>query len=139
MIGLDTNILARYYIDDASDKQSLAQRNAAKSLIDSGQPLMVCKTVLLEFEWVMRGYYKLTRAEIFKVMQHIMSMRQVTIEDRELLVQALSNATLGLDLAHAIHHASYRNCSSVASFDDKQFARKSRHLSLNPRVFVPTS
>lgn len=46
MIGLDTNILARYYIEDETDSESLIQREAARRLIESGKPLTVCKTVL---------------------------------------------------------------------------------------------
>ncbi len=57
MTGLDTNILARYYIEDKVDAEAVKQHEAARVLIEAGQPLMVCKTVLLEFEWVMRGYY----------------------------------------------------------------------------------
>ena len=57
MIGLDTNILARYYIDDDADSQAQSQRLAARRLLDSGQLLMVSKSVLLELEGVMRGCY----------------------------------------------------------------------------------
>ncbi|MCP4698902.1 MAG: type II toxin-antitoxin system VapC family toxin [Gammaproteobacteria bacterium] len=57
MTGLDTNVLARYYIQDDSDAEAEQQHLAARNLLESGQPLMVCKTVFLEFEWVMRGYY----------------------------------------------------------------------------------
>ena len=57
MIVLDTNVLARYYIDDEADTEAERQRLAARRLIESGQPLMVSKSVLLELEWVMRGYY----------------------------------------------------------------------------------
>ena len=53
MIGLDTNVLARYYIDDHTDAEAQRQRVAARRLIESGQPLMVCKSVILELEWVM--------------------------------------------------------------------------------------
>ena len=55
MIGLDTNVLARYHIEDATDDEAEPQREAARRLIESGQPLMVSKTVLLELEWLMRG------------------------------------------------------------------------------------
>ena len=48
MIGLDTHVLARYYVEDAGDAQAARQRLAARTLIESGEPLMVCKTVLLE-------------------------------------------------------------------------------------------
>jgi len=55
MIGLDTNILARYYIQDEADAEAEKQHKLARKLVESGEPLMVCKTVILEFEWVMRS------------------------------------------------------------------------------------
>jgi hypothetical protein len=42
MIGLDTNVLARYYIDDHTDVEAQRQRLIAQHLIDSGQPLVIC-------------------------------------------------------------------------------------------------
>ena len=35
MIGLDTNVLARYYIEDAADAQAQKQRLAARRLLVS--------------------------------------------------------------------------------------------------------
>jgi len=71
------------------------------------------------------------------VMNHLLALPQVTIEDRESILQALSHCEAGLELADALHHAGYRGCSSVASFDDKQFARRARRMGLAPRVLVP--
>ncbi len=137
MIGLDTNVLARYYIRDESDAEAGKQRKAAKSLMESGEPLMVCKTVILEFEWVMRGYYEFSPKEIRKALNHLFSLAHVTVEDRESVRQALSHAEAGLEFADAIHYASYRDCAGITSFDDKKFARRVRRLGLSPRVRVP--
>lgn len=137
MIGLDTNVLARYYIHDAKDTEALKQRDAARRLIDSGKPLMVCKTTLLELEWLMRGYYEFSAPEIAGVLKHILALPQMKVEDREAVKLALSNNEAGLDLADALHHASYRDCESVASFDDRKFLRRARRLGLTPRVVLP--
>jgi len=137
MIGLDTNVLARYYIQDAGDAEAEKQRDAARRLLESGRPLMVCKTVLLELEWVMRGYYGFSTAETLSVLQHLLSLPHIRIEDRETVRQALAGAAAGLDLADALHHASYRECESMASFDDRKFARRARRLGLLPAVTVP--
>ena len=137
MIGLDTNILARYYIQDESDKEAEKQHQIARKLIESEPALMVCKTVLLEFEWVMRGYYHFTGEEILAVFQHLLSLSNVTLEDRTTLEQAITNFGLGFDFADALHHASYQNCENVVSFDDKKFARKAVRIGLNPVVIVP--
>lgn len=137
MIGIDTNILARYYIADAGDAESTRQHELARQLIESGQPLMVCKTVLLEFEWLMRGYYNFQGADVIVVMEHLCALPNMVIEDRETVVQALSHCTAGLDFADALHHASYRGCSSMASFDDRKFARRAKRMGLMPAVVVP--
>jgi predicted nucleic-acid-binding protein len=138
MIGLDTNVLARYYIDDATDAQAQQQRLAARRLIDSGRALMVSKTVVLELEWVMRGYYGFTPPDATSVLRHLLSLPHVTIEDRSTVEQAVSNSEAGLDFADALHHASYRSCASMASFDDRKFARRAKALGLAPAVVVPT-
>lgn len=138
MIGLDTNVLARYYVQDRSDVEADRQHAAARRLIESGRPLMVCKTVLLELEWVMRGYYRFTPTDIAAAMNHLLSLPHVDIEGRATIEQALAHASGGLDLADALHLASYGACASVASFDDKRFARRAKRLGLIPKVIVPT-
>ena len=92
MIGLDTNVLARYYVDDAGDAEAKRQRLAARRLIDSGQALMVSKTVVLELEWVMRGYYGFTQTEVGSVLRHLLGLTHVTVEGREAVEQALANS-----------------------------------------------
>ena len=137
MIGLDTNVLARYYIEDKADAQAMRQRAAARRLIESGKPLMVCKTVLLEFEWVMRGYYGFSSAQALSVLRHLLALAHVNIEDRSTVEHALSHCEAGIELADAMHHASYRACASMASFDDRRFVRRAKKLALTPIVVVP--
>jgi predicted nucleic-acid-binding protein len=137
MIGLDTNILARYYIEDKANSEDEKQHQLAKKLIESGKPLMVCKTVILEFEWVMRGYYQFTPVDIGAVFQHLLSLPHVTLEDRDNIQQAIANLVLGFDFADALHHASYKECINIASFDDKKFSRRAKRLGLTPPVIVP--
>jgi predicted nucleic-acid-binding protein len=138
MIGLDTNVLARYYVEDAADAQAARQHQAARRLIESGQPLRVCKTVVLELEWVMRGYYGFGVGDVTEVLRHLLSLPHVEIEDRSAIEQAVSGAEAGLDLADALHHASYRDCAAMASFDDRKFARRIKKLGMMPGVTVPT-
>jgi len=137
MIGLDTNVLLRYYVEDTTDRSTASQRERAKQLIDAGSPLAVCRTVVLELEWVLRGYYKYSRAQVLVALRHLLSLPQVQFDDRRLIEQAVENHAAGLDFADAFHHASYADCSLVASFDDRGFARRSAKLSLQPPVKVP--
>jgi predicted nucleic-acid-binding protein len=139
MIGLDTNILARYYVEDESDQESLKQRIAARLLMEGGETLQVCKTVLLEFEWVMRGYYGIDRQGVIKVFSHLLGLPHVVIEDRPVVEAAMQSLRDGFDFADALHHASYGACRSVMTFDDKKFARRARRKNWVPVVQVPDS
>ncbi len=133
MIGLDTNVLARYYV--ASDDPATQQQGLlARALLESGKALFVSKSVVLELEWALRGFYKLNTQDVLAVLQHLRSMPNVQLEDRpavELAVQALAE---GFDFADALHHASCRQCSSLATFDDKRFARKADAAGWSPAV-----
>ncbi len=136
MIGMDANVLARYYVDDAADAEAQRQRVAARRLIESGQPLRVGKTVVLELEWVMRGYYGFSPQEVSTVLRHLLGLHHVTVEDREVVEQALANCDAGIDFADALHHASYKVCESVATFDDRRFARRAKKLGMTPAVML---
>jgi predicted nucleic-acid-binding protein len=51
VIGLDTNVLARYFVEEeGADPATQTQRQAARQLIESGQKLFLPKTVALR--WV---------------------------------------------------------------------------------------
>lgn len=68
---------------------------AARRLIESGQPLMVSTTVVLELEWVMQGYYGFSQPEVAIVLRHLLGLHHVTIEAREVIEQALQNGEPG--------------------------------------------
>ena len=133
-IGLDTNVLARYYVNDEPNPETLRQRKAARKLIEAGRSLAVSKTVILELEWVLRGYYRFGPEDVGRVFAHLLAQPHIQIEDRSAVERAVRNHAAGLDFADALHHASYAECASVASFDDRRFARRAKKLSLVPAV-----
>ena len=133
MIGLDTNVLARYYVASA-DEPGKRQSLAAKQLLESGKRLLVSKTVVLELEWVLRGYYKSPPAEVQAVYAHLLSLPNVEVEDRPAVELAVAALAQGFDFADALHHASYRQCTSVATFDARSFARRAQAAGWKPRV-----
>ncbi len=84
----------------------------------------------------MRGYYGFTPTEVASVMRHLLEQAHITFEDRDAVEQALSNCETGIEFADALHHASYKACDSVATFDDRKFARRAKELGLAPPVIV---
>ncbi len=140
MIGLDANVLARYFVEEANaDSATEAQLLAARQLIESGQELFLPKTVALELEWVLRGYYGFAVESVLQVFEQLLNHPCLSVEDRPDLEQALAGLRSGLNFADALHHASCRNCEVIASFDDRGFARRIRQLNLPPPVVVPAA
>ena len=138
MIGLDTNVLARYYVA-SSDAPSQLQSAAARKLLESGKPLFVSKSVVLELEWVLRGYYKSPPEDVLIVLTHLLAMPHVELEDRVAVELAVAALRDGFDFADALHHASARHCTSMATFDDKRFARRATKKGWKPPVKLVAS
>ena len=137
MIGLDTNVLARYYVA-SPDALSQQQSALARKLVESGKPLHVSKSVVLELEWVLRGYYNSPPADVLAVLRHLLSLPNVDLEDRVAVELAVNALDAGFDFADALHHASSRQCASVATFDDRKFARQAALRGWKPPVKVLT-
>jgi len=111
MIALDTNILIRVVTGD--DPEQLA---VALEVMRSGD-LWVCKTVLLETEWVLRYSYKLSCEAILEALRRLLGFRSLQVEDRNAVLEALSLFEEGMDFADALHLASGSRALSFATFD----------------------
>jgi predicted nucleic-acid-binding protein len=131
MKALDTNVLARFFIDDADDAQAAKQRPAAVAALS--QRAFVPLSVVLEFEWVMRGFYELGRSEIAKVLHALLGIEQVTVEDRGAVLTALAAFDKGLDFADALHLARSARAAAFATFDQR-LAKRAATLALTPPV-----
>ncbi len=66
MIAVDTNILARFYCDDPDDAEAKRQRPHARRVMIESSAVFVPLTVILEFEWVMRGFYAVKKKPFAK-------------------------------------------------------------------------
>jgi predicted nucleic-acid-binding protein len=119
MIGLDTNVLVRFLVED--DEVQLRQ---AKALIKresrTGQRIVISQLVLLETEWVLRSRYEFNKEEIAGALSGLLESVEFLIEDESSVEQALyvwkdSNA----DFADCLIVARYKalGCRATASFD----------------------
>ena len=86
MRASDTNVLARFFVDDADDAQAAKQRPAAVAALSERG--LVTVTVLLELEWVMRGFYQLPASDISRVLRALASIQHITLEDRDAVLVA---------------------------------------------------
>ena len=137
MIALDTNILARFYVRDAADSESARQHAQVVKALSQRERFFVPKSVLLEFEWVLRGFYEQSREDILRVFDHLLAMPMVRIEDESVVTNAINAYRAGLDFADALHHASAHACERFLTLDIRGFARPAKRLKLKPEVVLP--
>jgi predicted nucleic-acid-binding protein len=135
MRSLDTNVLARFFVDDAEDPQAAKQRPAAIAAL--AERAYVSVTVLLELESVLRGFYTLPRRDIAKAMRALAGIEHVTIEDRDAVLAALGAFEAGLDFADALHVTRSARASAFVTFD-RQLARRAKALALSPTTELLT-
>ena len=132
MRAVDTNILARFYLQDDA-----AQGRMAASVLAAGD-VFVPKTVILELEWVLRYVAEQPESKVIECLAHLITLPGITVEDRDEIEAALSHCRKGIDFADALHLAASKACSELLTFDDRGFARRARTLRLKPPVQTPT-
>lgn len=137
MIALDTNVIARFYVDDPADPEAAAQRPLARKVFEDSGALFVPLTVVLELEWVLRAFYGFSAAQFAKVVTHLAGLPHVTVESLPSVLSAIKTHIDGLDFADALHLRASASCEALVSFDDRKFARTAARLKLQPPVKVP--
>lgn len=131
MRALDTNVLARFFVDDADDVQAARQRPAAIAAL--AERSFVSVTVLLELEWIMRGFYGLPARDVSRVLRALTSIEHITLEDRDSVLVAVDAFDKGLDFADALHLARSARASGFSTFDQR-LAKRAKALALMPPV-----
>lgn len=138
MIAVDTNILARFYVDDPTDPEAEAQRPIARRVLSEEPAVFVPVTVLLELEWVLRAFYRFGTDAFIGVVGHLAGLPNVTLEDQPQVLAALDLHRQALDFADALHLVRSDHCERLLTFDDRRFARRAARLGLSPQVAVPS-
>ena len=111
MRAVDTNVVVRYLTGD-----DFGQAARAKTAIDAGG-VFVATTVLLESEWVLRGAYGFSRIEVAAALCAFAGLPGVSVENPDLIAEALDRAERGMDFADALHLGAAARCEAMLTFD----------------------
>ena len=131
MIALDTNILARYLLDDEP-----AQARAARRLLaDVKAEYWIPVTVVLELAWVLRKG-DAPRSVVMERLRDLLSLRNVRVQNADLVFQALRWSAQGMDLADALHLVLSGKAERFATFDEA-LVKQARKLGVQPPVSAP--
>ena len=121
MIAPDTNVLVRIITNDDAVQATLAA-DALRS-----ETVFLCKTVIMELEWVLRYSYRLDRATVNRALTTLVGLENSVIEDAETVEKAIGQHAKGMDLADALHLSSSHNSDTFVTFDRKMAGAASRH------------
>ncbi|OGQ08019.1 MAG: hypothetical protein A3G32_07660 [Deltaproteobacteria bacterium RIFCSPLOWO2_12_FULL_40_28] len=115
MIGLDTNLLVRYLVQDDQAQSRLATKH-----IEGGDLFFINLIVLCELSWVLQSCYGIERKRLCEVFEKILATKQFVVQNSHLAWNALhayqsSPADFSDCLIGHINQAA--ECSMTLSFD----------------------
>lgn len=121
MLGLDTNVLVRFLVQDDQAQFERAQKLIGRES-RTGGGVLISLLVLLETEWVLRSRYGLAKSEILTAFSGLLASAELRFEDEHSIEAALfawkdSPADFADCLIGARHRA--LGCRATASFDVK--------------------
>jgi predicted nucleic-acid-binding protein len=120
MIGLDTNVLVRYFAQD--DVVQSPKANVLIESLSAEQPGYITQVALIEVVWVLSKLYGSRREDIGQVVETLLRTKELVVESSETVWKALrifvSSSADFADclIERACHDA---QCEYTATFDAK--------------------
>lgn len=118
MIGLDTNVLVRYIMQD-DPKQSQKATALIESLTDD-HPGFITVVSVLELYWVLTTCYDLTDSQVKQALDVLLRTRQIIVDRADQVLRALRVFETGkADFADCLieRTASSAGCEQTLTFD----------------------
>jgi predicted nucleic-acid-binding protein len=124
MIGLDTNILLRFFLqDDPGQNEKVAHLFAR--LPEIGPGYINCIT-LMEFVWFLRKRINLTRAQVMEGVSDLLESEDIVLEDEPVVEEVLGMmAASEIEFADTFIVLRNKNvgCVATVTFDAKAAKR----------------
>jgi predicted nucleic-acid-binding protein len=121
MIGIDTNILVRYLVQD-DESQSLLATKLIEESISVNQPGYITLITLVEVVWVLKSCYAVNKSDLCKLIRMVLETKQLLIEQAESCYRALKVFEHGNgDFSDTIIFTLSKDagCSETMTFDKK--------------------
>ena len=118
MIGLDTNVLVRYIMQD-DPKQAAKATKLVESLTPT-EPGFVTLVTVVELFWVFSSAFELSRGQIVEAFDGLIRAKQLVVEQRDQVVRALrAYGASSADFADCLieRTAAAAGCDKVMTFD----------------------
>lgn len=117
MKAVDTNILARFMLDDDP-----VQSPIARDLVKAG--VFVPLTVLLELGWLLQSRYGLAREHLAASLLGLFDVPGIVVEDDGAVRGAVAAFAKGGDFADHIHMVASKGVEAFVTFDRRVVANE---------------
>ena len=118
MIGLDTNVLVRYIMQDDIKQSAIAGRLLESLTVES--PGFVSLVAIVELGWVLSSAYELSRSELMEAVDALLRTKQIVVERAETVWKSLIRLQrCGGDFADCLIACSAEaaGCAKTMTFD----------------------
>jgi len=118
VIGLDTNVLVRYIMQDDARQSAMATRLVESLSAES--PGFVPLVSILELVWVLESAYRLAGQDIVNVLEQLLRAKEIVVERAETVWTALRVFEKGAtDFADCLieRSAASAGCERTMTFD----------------------
>jgi predicted nucleic-acid-binding protein len=120
MIGLDTNVLLRYLVQD-DPKQSLRATEIIERRLTEQEPGFVSLLSILEVVWVLKSLFKRSRQQIANDIEMLLAADTLEVQNEQEVytaVIALRNGIGTFEDALIGALGVWRGCSATLTFDE---------------------
>jgi predicted nucleic-acid-binding protein len=120
VIGLDTNVLVRYIMQD--DAVQAAKATALVETLDAERPGFVALVSIVELYWVLTSCYDLTEAQVMQALEILLRTKEIVVDQAEQVLRALRACAGGkADFADCLieRTAATAGCTRTMTFDTK--------------------
>lgn len=118
MIGLDTNVLVRYIMQD--DAKQAAKATKLIESLSPEHPGFVTLVSVIELVWVLSSCFDLTREQISQALDALLRAKQLVVDQADQVVRALRTySSSSADFADCLieRTASSAGCAKTMTFD----------------------
>ncbi len=125
MIGVDTNVLVRYLVED-DPKQSAQASHWVDSIGHKKESILINQIVFCELVWILQGPYQIDKKTLVATLEKILLAKQFEIESKDEIWQALSGfKSQAVDFADALIGVKNQmaGCRTTVTFDQKAFKK----------------
>ena len=118
MIGIDTNVLVRYIMQDDARQSKLASRLIESLTVE--EPGFVPLVAVIELAWVLSSCFGLGRAQVVSALEILLQTKEIQVEHTDVVWRAVRIYRNGSgDFADCLieRSAAAAGCSRIMTFD----------------------